>query len=77
VRARACARPGTNLKTNCTKQFGLLPILDVVLVTKVLAISIACGVVELLPSERFLPGKLGDDNITVPLAAAVLTALLF
>ena len=33
-----------------------------------LAISILCAIVELLP--------LGDDNITVPLAAALLSALL-
>jgi len=58
-------------------QFGLLPILDIALAAKVLAISVACGGVELLPTERFLPGKLGDDNITVPLAAALLAALLF
>ena len=43
---------------------------------KVLAISVVCGLVELVPTERLLPGKLGDDNITVPVAAALLAALL-
>lgn len=42
-----------------------------------LGISVACALVELLPGERFLPGKLGDDNITVPLAAAILAQLMF
>jgi dolichol kinase len=37
----------------------------------------ACGLVELLPTDRYLPGKIGDDNITVPLAAAFLSLLLF
>ena len=57
-------------------QFGLLPALTWAVAAKVLAISLACGLVELVPSERLLPGKLGDDNITVPVAAALLAALL-
>jgi dolichol kinase len=39
--------------------------------TRILAISIACAAVELLPAS------LCDDNITVPLLAAALAIVLF
>jgi len=58
-------------------QFGLLPMLSSLVIQKIVVISVICGIVELLPSERYLPGKLGDDNLTVPFTAFALSLLFF
>ena len=41
------------------------------LVLRVLAISVGCAAVESFPADRL------DDNVSVPLAGAIATALLF
>mmetsp|Transcript_13633 Transcript_13633/g.47336 ORF Transcript_13633/g.47336 Transcript_13633/m.47336 type:complete len:335 (-) Transcript_13633:47-1051(-) len=56
--------------------FGLLSFKGTEVYDKVILISLLCAAVELIPLDKVLPGRLGDDNVTVPAVAAVLALLL-
>lgn len=57
------------------KSFGLIELTPDMLFAKVALLSVTCALVEILPLQKVL-GRLGDDNLSVPATAAILSSIL-